>query len=167
MERTWTDRTWNEWAPLPLRLILGLGFVFHGWEKVADGTQGFQGMLQMTGIPGGAAMAWFVALLELLGGLALIMGAFVMIVSALLVINMLVAMVTVHLPSGFSFMNITGMGPEGPMFGMPGYEVNLLYIAGLLALILGGAGLYSVDAMRRGGSSSPAYRPETRDTATR
>ena len=166
MQRTLMDRTWNEWAPLPLRLILGLGFVIHGWEKIADGTKGFQGMLQMTGIPGGAAMAWFVALLEFLGGLALILGAFVLIVSVLLIINMLVAMVTVHLPHGFSFLNITGMGPEGPTFGMPGYEVNLLYIAGLLALVLGGAGLYSVDAKRRGGSSSPAYRPETRDTAT-
>ena len=55
MQRTLMDRTWNEWAPLPLRLILGLGFVIHGWEKIADGTKGFQGMLQMTGIPGGAA----------------------------------------------------------------------------------------------------------------
>ncbi|MBA3887293.1 MAG: DoxX family protein, partial [Acidobacteria bacterium] len=68
----------------------------------------------------------------------------------------LVAMVVGHLPHGFNFMNITGMGPQGPKFGMPGYEVNLLYIAGLLALILGGAGLYSVDRWRRTG---PATAP--------
>jgi putative oxidoreductase len=144
------QRTWNEWAPLPLRLILGFGFAFHGWEKVADGTQSFQGMLEMIGIPGGAATAWFVAILELVGGIALIAGAFVPIIAALLIGDMLVAMVTVHLPHGFSFMNVTGMGADGPIFGMPGYEINLLYIAGLLALVIGGAGAYSVDRKRGG-----------------
>jgi putative oxidoreductase len=147
--------TRTEWAPLPLRLILGFGFVYHGWEKIADGTQMFQGMLQMIGVPGGAATAWFVALLELLGGLALIAGAFVPVVAALLIGDMLVAAVTVHLPHGFSFMNMIGMGPEGPQFGMPGYEINLLYIAGLTALILGGAGAYSLDRMRRTGHVAP------------
>jgi putative oxidoreductase len=155
--------TWTDWAPLPLRLILGSGFVYHGWDKVADGTEGFQAMLGMLGIPGGAATAWFVALLELLGGLALIAGAFVPIVAALLIGDMLVAAVTVHLPHGFSFMNMTGMGPDGPQFGMPGYEINLLYIAGLLALILGGAGAYSIDRMRRTGSAA-ASRSERRET---
>jgi putative oxidoreductase len=161
--------TWTDWAPLPLRLILGFGFVYHGWEKVADGTQMFQGMLQMIGVPGGAATAWFVALLELLGGLALIAGAFVPIVAVLLIGDMLVAAVTVHLPHGFSFMNMTGMGPDGPQFGMPGYEINLLYIAGLLALILGGAGAYSVDRMRRTGSAAPSRsaRRETHAAAAR
>jgi putative oxidoreductase len=148
--------TWTDWAPLPLRLILGFGFVYHGWDKLADGTEGFQGMLGMIGIPGGAATAWFVALLEFFGGLALIAGAFVPIVAVLLIGDMLVAAVTVHLPHGFSFMNMTGMGPDGPQFGMPGYEINLLYIAGLLALILGGAGAYSVDRMRRTGRAAPA-----------
>jgi len=148
------NRLWSDWAPLSLRLILRFGMLYHGWDKVADGTEGFQGMLQMMGIPGGAATAWFVALLEFVGGIALIVGAFVAIVSALLIIDMLVAMVVVHLPHGFNFMNITGMGPQGPEFGMPGYEVNLLYIAGLLALILGGAGLYSVDRWRRTGSAT-------------
>jgi putative oxidoreductase len=142
------NRTWNDWAPLPLRLILGFGFLYHGWEKIADGTQMFQGMLQMIGIPGGAATAWLVALVEFFGGLALLLGAFVALAAIPLIIDMLVAMFTVHLPHGFSFMNITGMGPEGPTFGMPGYEITLLYIAGLLALALGGAGAYSVHRMR-------------------
>jgi putative oxidoreductase len=147
--------TWADWAPLPLRLILGFGFIYHGWEKLADGTEGFQMMLGMIGIPGGAATAWFVALLEFFGGLALIAGALVPFVAVLLIGNMLVAAVTVHLPHGFSFMNMTGMGPDGPQFGMPGYEINLLYIAGLLALILGGAGAYSIDRVRRTGSAAP------------
>jgi putative oxidoreductase len=148
--------TRTEYAPLPLRVVLGLGFVLHGWEKIADGTRGFQGMLQMIGIPGGALTAWFVALVEFIGGLALLAGAFVAIVAALLIADMLVAMFTVHIPHGFSFINITGMGPEGPQFGMPGYEVNLLYMAGLLALILGGAGAYSVDRARGAGTRQSA-----------
>jgi putative oxidoreductase len=147
--------TWTNWAPLPLRSVLGFGFVYHGWDKLSDGTEGFQEMLGMIGIPGGAATAWFVALLEFFGGLALIAGAFVPIVAVLLIGNMVVAAVTVHLPHGFSFMNMTGMGPDGPQFGMPGYEISLLYIAGLLALILGGAGAYSVDRMRRTGRATP------------
>ncbi len=141
---------WLDWAPLPLRLILGFGLIYHGYPKVltADGHQGFVGMLQGIGIPAPGLAAWGVGLVELFGGLALILGAFVAISAALNVVNMLVAMVTVHLPHGFSFINMTGMGPEGPTFGMPGYEVNLLYIAGLLALILGGSGAFSVDRMR-------------------
>jgi putative oxidoreductase len=159
------NASWSEWAPLPLRAILGFGFVYHGWEKLADGTRGFQEMLQMIGIPGGALTAWFVTFVELLGGLALLAGAFVTIAALLLIGDMLVAMFIVHLPHGFSFMNMIGMGPEGPIFGMPGYEINLLYIGGLLALILGGAGAYSVDRLRQkreaGAGAEGVQRPET------
>jgi len=91
-----------------------------------------------------------VGIIEIVGGLALILGALVALASALLIINMVVAMITVHLPHGFSFMNMTGMTDGNPTFGMPGYEVNLLYIAGLLALMLGGAGAWAVDRQRAG-----------------
>ena len=49
---------------------------------------------------------------------------------------------------GFSAVNTIGLTPEGPQLGPPGYEINLLYIAGLVALILGGAGPLSIDALR-------------------
>ena len=145
-------RTWPSWAPLPLRLIIGIGMMYHGWPKLFDAQQhaGFAGNLQALGFPAPGALAWLVGLLEVFGGLALILGAFVTILSVLFIIEMLVAMFTVHLPAGFSFMHITGMSPQGPTFGLPGYEVNLLYIAGLLSLIFSGAGAYSVDeAMAR------------------
>jgi len=45
-------------------------------------------------------------------------------------------------------MHMTGMTETGPTFGMPGYEVPLLYIAGLLVLVFGGAGALSVDRRR-------------------
>ena len=51
-------------------------------------------------------------------------------------------------PDGFSAVKTIGLTPEGPQFGPPGYEINLLYIAGLVALILGGAGPLSIEALR-------------------
>ncbi len=136
---------WSKWAPLPLRLILGFGFVYHGFPKLfsSQGHQMFQGMLEGIGVPAAGLLAWAVGIVELLGGLALIAGAFVTVASALLIIDMLVALL-VHLPVGF-FMNITGMTEAGPQFGMPGYEVPLLYLAGLLALFLRGPTHMSVD----------------------
>lgn len=155
-------KTWPGWAPLPLRLMLGIGFLYHGWPKVfsVEGHQQFVGMLTGIGIPAPGLMAWVVGILEVVSGLAFILGAFVAIFAALMIVDMLVAMFTVHIGAGFSFMNITGMGPEGPTFGMPGYEVNLLYIAALLALALFGAGEASVERARTGRRAEPvAVRP--------
>lgn len=152
-------RNWSEWAPIPLRLILGFGFVYHGFPKLfnAQEREGTVGMFQGLGIPMPEMSVWLVGIVEFVGGLALILGAFVAIFAALNLVSMLVALFVVHLPNGFNFMNITGMTPEGqPEFGMPGYEVNLLYIAGLLALILGGAGAMSVDQARADRTASGA-----------
>jgi len=145
-------RTWSEWAPVPIRLVFGFGFAYHGFPKLFSAEQraGFVGMLEGIGVPAPGLVAWFVGGLEFVGGLLLIAGAFVVVVAALGVIEMAVAAVAVHLPNGFNFINITGMTDAGPEFGMPGYEVNLLYIAGFLALMLGGAGAASVDRMRAG-----------------
>ena len=148
---------WSKWAPMPLRLIIGFGFVYHGFPKLfsSQGHDMFLGMLQNIGVPAAGLMAWAVGIVEFLGGLALIVGAFVSVISVLLIINMLVALFTVALPNGFNFMHITGMTEAGPQFGMPGYEVNLLYIAGLLALCLRGPTHLSVDqklAESKGGS---------------
>jgi putative oxidoreductase len=92
---------------------------------------------------------------ELIGGVAIFAGAFVEIVSVPLIVMMLVAMFTVHLKYGFSTVNTIALTENGPQFGPPGYEINLLYIAGLLSLILGGAGPFSIDRrrLRKGGSS--------------
>jgi len=71
-----------------------------------------------------------VTFVELLGGLAIFVGAFVEVVSVPLIVMMLVAMFTVHLKYRFSSINTIGLTQDGPRFGPPGYEVNLLYIAG-------------------------------------
>src|SRR5438105_4275170 len=98
-------RTSPQWAPLPLRIMLGVGFLYHGWPKVfsSDGHQGFVGMLGSLGVPAPVITAWLVALAEVGGGLALIAGAFVAIASVVLIVDMVVAMFAVHLPNGFNF----------------------------------------------------------------
>jgi putative oxidoreductase len=87
-----------------------------------------------------------VTLLEVFGGIAILTGAFVALVSIPLMVSMLVAMFTVHLKYGFSAINTIGLTRDGPAFGPPGYEVALLYVAGLLALVLGGPGSFSLDS---------------------
>jgi len=139
---------WREWVPIPLRMTLGVGFMVHGWAKWSRGPATFAELLKQVGVPWPLANAWLVTLLEMFGGLALLVGAFVAIVSIPLILSMLGAMFTVNIKYGFSAINTIGLTPEGPQFGPPGYEINLLYIAGLVALMLGGAGPLAVDALR-------------------
>jgi putative oxidoreductase len=134
-----------QWSPVPIRLVMGIGFMIHGWAKWSRGPAGFGKLLQQIGLPLPELTAWAVTLLELIGGFALIIGAFVAIVSIPLMISMFVAMITVHFRYGFSAIKTIGLNENGPVFGPPGYEVNLLYIGGLLVLILAGAGPLSVD----------------------
>jgi putative oxidoreductase len=141
------ETLWRQWAPLPLRLVIGYGFMAHGWAKLSRGPAGFAKLLEQIGAPLPEATAWVSTLIEVLGGLAIFAGAFVAVVSIPLIVMMLVAIFTVHLRYGFSAINTIGLTAEGPQFGPPGYEVNLLYIAGLLALILQGAGPFSIDRL--------------------
>ena len=87
-------------------------------------------------------------MLEIIGGAAIFAGALVTYASIPLIAMMVVAMFTIHARYGFSSINTIGLTAAGPQFGPPGYEVNLLYIAGLLAVIIGGPGALSVDAWR-------------------
>jgi putative oxidoreductase len=150
---------WQQWAPLPLRLVIGYGFLAHGWAKLNRGPAGFAKLLEQIGAPLPELTAWVSTLIEILGGLAILAGAFVAVVSVPLIVLMLVAMFTVHLRYGFSAINTIGLTADGPQFGPPGYEVNLLYIAGLLALILGGAGLWSIDGWLTPRKRGPAVPP--------
>ena len=139
---------WRRWIPVPLRIVVGVGFMVHGWAKLSRGPAAFAELLKQAHVPLPLANAWLVTLLEIFGGLALLLGAFVAIVSVPLILSMLGAMFTVNIKYGFSAVNTIGLTAEGPKFGPPGYEINLLYIAGLVALILGGAGPLSIDALR-------------------
>jgi putative oxidoreductase len=103
-------------------------------------------------------MAWLTIASELAGGLAVLIGAFVPLVSVPLAAILLVAAVTVHLRYGFSSIKLLAVTAAGPQFGPPGYETDLLYLAGLATLVLGGSGPFAVDQLlgRRAGIFSGA-----------
>src|SRR6266404_4796256 len=137
------------WAPIPLRLIVGYGFMEHGFSKLSKGPDAFATILQALGVPGPHFMAWSTILVEVLGGFAVILGAFVSLVSLPMAAVLLVAMFTVHLPYGFSSIKLLAVTAAGPQFGPPGYEVNLLYLACLVALVIGGPGPLAIDGFIR------------------
>jgi len=139
---------WRRWVPVPIRMILGVGFMAHGWAKWNRGPAVFGELLKQVHVPLPLANAWLVTLLEIFGGLALLIGAFVAIVSVPLIFSMLGAMFTVNIKYGFSAAKTLGLTSDGPQLGPPGYEINLLYIACLVVLIFGGAGPLSIDALR-------------------
>jgi putative oxidoreductase len=137
------------WAPLPLRLIVGLGFMQHGFAKLSRGSDAFATILHALGVPAPHFMAWLTILIEILGGLAVILGAFVTLVSLPMAALLLVAIFTVHLPYGFSSIKLMAVTPAGAQFGPVGYECNLLYLACLAALVLGGSGPLAIDGLIR------------------
>ena len=145
MARRWTEAVAGQWAVLPLRLIVGYGFIAHGLAKWTRGPVGFGRLLHFIGVPLPNAMAWAVTLLEVFGGLAILLGVLVAIASVPLIASMLVAMFSLQLRYGFSSVNTVGLTPAGPVFGPPGYEINLLYIAALLLLAFVGPGALSLE----------------------
>ena len=138
------------WAPIPLRLIVGGGFLQHGLAKLSRGPDAFATILQALGVPAPHVMAWVTILIEVLGGLAVLVGAFVALVSLPMAALLVVAMFTVHLPYGFSSIKLMSVTAAGAQFGPPGYETDLLYLACLAALVLGGSGPLAIDGLIRG-----------------
>jgi putative oxidoreductase len=137
----------TRWTLLPLRLVIGAGFLAHGLAKWNRGPAKSAMLLQHTGVPLPLQTARLVTGLEVFGGVALILGLLVTIVSVPLMVSMVVAIVTVQGHYGFSSVNTIGLTASGPLFGLPGYEINLLYIAGLLALALCGPSVLSIDQL--------------------
>lgn len=124
---------------------MGFGFAAHGYAKLARGPESFAAILAAMGIPAPGPAAWLTSLLELLGGISLMLGAAVVPLSLPLAVIMAGALFGVHLRYGFSSVRLEGLSASGAKFGPVGYELNLLYIAGLLALALSGSGPLSID----------------------
>ena len=133
------------WTPVPLRLVVGLGFIEHGLAKLSRGPDAFAAILQALAVPAPHLMAWVTIMTELLGGLAILLGSFVSLVSLPMAAVLLVAIFTVHLPYGFNSIKLIAVTPSGAQFGPVGYECDLLYLACLLALVLGGPGPLAID----------------------
>jgi putative oxidoreductase len=137
------------WAVVPMRILVGYGFIEHGFAKLSTGPDVFAGILQQLGVPLPHVATWLTIGTELVGGLALLLGAFVAWASIPTAIVLIVAMVTVHLPYGFSSVKLLGVSASGAQFGPVGYELDLLYLAALLILALQGPGPLSIDNLRQ------------------
>ena len=139
----------TRWAPIPLRLIVGYGFMQHGFAKVSRGPETFAAILHAIGVPAPHLMAWLTILVEVFGGLAVLLGALVPLASLPMAAVLLVAIFTVHLPYGFSSIKLISVTSGRAQLGPPGYETNLLYLACLAALVLGGSGPMAIDGFLR------------------
>lgn len=133
------------WAPLPLRLIVGFGFMEHGFAKLSKGPGAFAAILHAMGVPAPHLMAWVTMLTEIGGGFAVLLGGLVTLVAVPMAAVLLVAVFTVHLPYGFSSIKLINVTAAGAQFGPPGYECDLLYLACLASLVMTGPGPLALD----------------------
>jgi putative oxidoreductase len=133
------------WAPIPLRLITGYGFAEHGFAKLLRGADNFIALLHAIGMPMPAMFAWLTIWTEIVGGVMVLLGALIPLISIPMAVVLLVAIATVHWPYGFSSIKLQAITPHGAHFGEPGYETDLLYLACIIALVLGGAGPFALD----------------------
>jgi putative oxidoreductase len=147
------------WYAIPLRLIVGYGFMEHGYAKLARGPEAFANILHALGMPAPTVLAWATVFVELFGGLAVFVGVLIPLVSVPMACVLLVAIFTVHLQYGFSSIKLLSVTAAGAHFGQPGYETDLLYLAGLAALVAGGSGPLALDQLwlrRRSSQRAPA-----------
>jgi putative oxidoreductase len=120
------------YAPTILRVVAGVVFVVYGWNKLQD-PAGWQDMMTGLGFPVPVLLSWFVLLLELVGGAALLVGLLVRPIALLFAIEMVVSSITVKLSLGFAPQGATGI------------ELDLALLAVTLALVILGPGRLSVD----------------------
>lgn len=130
---------WRSAVPVIVRVILGLTFFMYGYQKVFEhGLENVTHFFRMQGFPLPGVFAFVASYLELLGGLALIVGFQVRWLALLFCIQMLVALFTTHLRHGFFY------GPPDKA-GIS----NVLNLFGYaLVLLIVGAGSWSIDAFR-------------------
>jgi len=116
-----------------IRVVVGLIFAMHGYQKLMGGVDATAGFLGTLGFPIPVLFAVLLIAAELVGGLFLIVGAFTQWSAKILTFVSLVALLTVHIKNGF-FM-ATG-----------GYEFILLLLAACISIVISGAGCWSADA---------------------
>jgi putative oxidoreductase len=133
---------WNEYAPIPVRLIFGGGLMYHGYPKIftASGYANIVHIVEGIPVPFPHVVGALIGGLEFFGGLFLLVGAFVGTFATLFILEL----------SGNILMQLIRGGappPLNPNQPLPGYENTLLYIVGSIALLIGGSGGFSVTRM--------------------
>src|ERR671912_904169 len=138
-------------TPVVVRVIVGFMMFAHGVDKLSGGVAGIAGFgefLSSAGLPAGLLLAWFVTLLELVGGVMLILGLLSRVIAGLLIVELLVAIALVTGQAGLI------AGDQGV-----GYERDLAYIAGFLVVLLLGPGRPSLDHLLGFEEARPALIP--------
>jgi putative oxidoreductase len=121
-----------EIGALILRVVLGITFFIHGLVKFQGGIENTVGWFASIGLPG--ALAYGVASVELVGGIALIIGLGSRVVSAVLAVLMIGATLKVKLAGGFLG---TGQGA--------GYELDLALLAMAVFIAINGSKMFAID----------------------
>jgi putative oxidoreductase len=147
------------WYAIPLRLIVGWGFIEHGCAKLARGPDSFAAILHAIVMPMLGLLAWTTIMVELIGGFVALIGALIPLASIPMAVVHLVAIFTVHIPNGFSSIKLQPFVATSVHFGQPGYETDLLYVAGLVALMLGGSGPLALHRLLLRHSDEASARP--------
>jgi putative oxidoreductase len=140
-------RKWNEWAPLPLRFVLGASYAAAGFLKLftANGHENFIFELSHWGVSGALAnvATWFVGALEFGSGLLLLVGALaglVAIVQVLSTVGLLIAIFIGGLPPAYDGL---GYFP----YALPDVPYSFAIIAALLTVLFGGTGKFSLSQL--------------------
>jgi len=128
----YTGAQFAKWGMLPIRIAVGLVFLMHGAQKLfvfgLDGTADIMGKL---GLPLPLLAAAIVIVVELLGGLGILLGGFARLAGALLAFEMVVAILVARLAGGF--------------FAPYGYEFELTLLAACLTFAFNGPGRMSLE----------------------
>lgn len=140
-------------TPVVVRVLIGVIMTAHGWQKLTEmGPANFGNqMLGGLGLPAPVLLGWVVTLLELVGGIALIVGVFTRVSALLLAAVLVGATVLVKVDIGLL------AGPDAPL---PGAELDLALLAGLITVTLLGPGPLSIDRMLGIERSVPTLRPD-------
>ncbi len=138
------------WAPLPLRLGIGIALMFHGGIKlfVPGGHENISHLVSQLGFPLPDLMGWVVGMNEFFGGLGMVLGMYLPLSAGLNALNMVNLLVLGALAGGI---------PE-PLPGgdpLPPFREGFIILAGTLTLVMGGGGRLSVDEWRRASYTAP------------
>jgi len=90
-----------------------------GYAKLSRGADGFIAILHAMGVPFADLLGWATIIVEIVGGLLILAGAFAPVAAVAMIVVLLVAIFTVHLPNGFSSIKLVSYDAAGAHFGQP------------------------------------------------
>jgi uncharacterized membrane protein YphA (DoxX/SURF4 family) len=118
-------------GPYSIAPIVGFGFMEHGYAKLLKGPEAFASILHALGVPAPHLMAWLTILTELPGGLSVLLGALVPLISVPMAAVLLVAMFSVHWRYGFSSIKLLAVSRREPILDRP--DTNVICFIGVFS----------------------------------